>query len=755
MGNLPGILAAALVALSATWLARYVPLAGAPVLAIVLGIVLRLALPLPPVLRPGFAYSAKTLLQAAIILSGFGLSLAAVVHTGWETLPVTIGTIAIALVGAPVVGRLLKIDTTLEHLIGVGTAICGASAIAAVASVIEPLEADLALSIAVIFFYNVVAVLTFPAIGHALALTQSQFGVWAGTAINDTSSVVAAGYAFGNEAGEHATIVKLTRATFILPVVAIVAVAHARAVRARGVAVPWRRVVPWFIIWFGAAAGVNSTGIIPAAWHPWITLCAVGGGRSRVAPVAARNRVVIAAAAKPRVMATSTSSAAIARPPVTRELAAAIVAFDLGRLPDAVVHEAKRSLFNVLAVAIGASMHPGVDAILRVARETGGTPIAPVIGRATLTNAHFAALANGFAAHVDDYDDTHLATVIHPAAAIAATLLALAPATQPSGAAALRAFVLGCEIQLRIGVAISPEHYDNGWHITGTCGTIGAAVTAAALLGLDAHATARAIGIAASSTVGQREAFGFMTKAYHAGKAAAAGLRAAALAARGLTAPDDALEAPGGFADALATTHRIALLDCDLTANFELANNTYKPYPCGIVAHPAIDAAVALASRIGSAAAIESVVVGCNALVPELMGNGTPADGLQARFSCVHGVTMGLLDGTVGLAQYADAMVVRDDVAALRARVTLEPDAAMPRASARVSVRFTDGTCIEEFVEHARGSLARPLTDAELGAKALALVEPVLPGRIGALRTAISELIKAPDTTALIAAVTA
>ena len=445
----------------------------------------------------------------------------------------------------------------------------------------------------------------------------------------------------------------------------------------------------------------------------------------------------------------------MAQPPVTRHLAEAIVAFTLADLPESVLHEAKRSLFNVLSVAVGASLHPGVDAILRVARDTGGAAVAPIVGRSVLADAHFAALANGFAAHVDDYDDTHLATVIHPAAAIAATVLALAPSTKPDGAAAMRAFVLGCEIQLRVGVAISPEHYDDGWHITGTCGTIGAAVTASALLGLDAHATARAIGIAASSTVGQREAFGRMTKAYHAGKASANGLLAATLAARGFTAPEDAREAPGGFADALATTHRIGRLDTDLRANFELAKNTYKPYPCGIVAHPAIDAGVALAARIGASSAIESVVVYCNPLVPELMGNLTPADGLQARFSAVHGVTMGLRDGSVGLAQYEDALVVAEDVVALRARVRLEPDAKMPRASARVSARLTDGTTVEETVLNARGSLERPLTDAELNAKAEALVEPILAGRTAALRKAVSELPKAADLSALIAAVSA
>jgi len=274
------------------------------------------------------------------------------------------------------------------------------------------------------------------------------------------------------------------------------------------------------------------------------------------------------------------------------------------------------------------------------------------------------------------------------------------------------------------------------------------------LLGLGAPATVRAIGIAASSTVGQREAFGRMTKAYHAGKAAANGVLAATLAGRGFGAPEDALEAPGGLADALAHAHRIGALDTDLHANFELAKNTYKPYPCGIVAHPAIDAAVALAARIGSVSAVEAVIVHCNPLVPELMGNLTPADGLQARFSAVHGVTMGLRDGTVGLAQYDDALVTAEDVSALRARVRLDPDAQMPRAAARVSVRLKDGTSVEEAVTNARGSLERPLTDAELNAKAEALIEPVLPGRTPALRMSISELAKADDLAALIAAVT-
>jgi uncharacterized integral membrane protein (TIGR00698 family) len=232
-------------------------------------------LPIPAALRPGLAFAARTVLQTAIVVSGFTLSLAMVAQTGVGTLPVTLGTIAVALILAPVAGRLLRLDRMLQTLVGVGTAICGASAIAAVSSVLEPEEAETALAIAIIFFYNIVAVIVFPPIGHALQLAQNAFGVWAGTAINDTSSVVAAGYAYGREAGDHATVVKLARASLILPIVAAIALWRARAKRGTGVTVPWRKIIPWFILWFLCAALVNSSGVVPAGWHDAIATAAV------------------------------------------------------------------------------------------------------------------------------------------------------------------------------------------------------------------------------------------------------------------------------------------------------------------------------------------------------------------------------------------------------------------------------------------------------------------------------------------------
>ena len=263
----PGLLCAALIAAVATFLARFAPILGAPVCAILLGVLARATIPLPTLLDRGIALSARMVLQGAIVVSGFGVSLAAIWQTGLGTLPITMGTIAVALGLAPFAGRLLGVDVKVRELVGVGTAICGASAIAAVSCVIEPSEAEVSLAIATIFFYNIVAVLTFPLLGHVLGLSQAQFGTWAGTAINDTSSVVAAAFAYGQEAGTHATIVKLTRATLILPIVAVVGLLAVRASRKASSRIPWAKITPWFVLWFLVAALANTAGAVPPSSH--------------------------------------------------------------------------------------------------------------------------------------------------------------------------------------------------------------------------------------------------------------------------------------------------------------------------------------------------------------------------------------------------------------------------------------------------------------------------------------------------------
>ena len=204
-------------------------------------------------------------MQASIIILGGTLNLNQIAKTGASSFFVMLFTISAAFIIAYLVGKLLKIDTNLKSLIGVGTAICGGSAIAAVSSVINADEHDVAYSISTIFLFNVIAVLLFPMLGHLLKLTDYGFGLFAGTAINDTSSVVAAGYTFSNSAGDFATIVKLTRTTMIIPisiVFMIYTIISRKKSSEAGVKFNIKKIFPWFILGFLAMALINSSGII-------------------------------------------------------------------------------------------------------------------------------------------------------------------------------------------------------------------------------------------------------------------------------------------------------------------------------------------------------------------------------------------------------------------------------------------------------------------------------------------------------------
>lgn len=270
-----GLLLSAGIALAAYVLGGAVPIVGGPVFGIVLG-VLAASIRAPSALfMPGIRFAGKYLLQASIVLLGGTLQLEEVWHGGLRSLPVMLGTLAITLVAAYIFGKILGIERDLRRLLGVGTAICGGSAIAALSSVIEVDQRDVAYAISTVFLFNVAAVLTFPWIGHALNLSQLAFGLWAGTAINDTSSVVAAGFAYGHLAGTQAVIVKLTRTTLIVPIVLFYAGKRIWSARSRGESVKWIAIVPWFILWFVLAAVANSSGIVPHAAHAAITQAAL------------------------------------------------------------------------------------------------------------------------------------------------------------------------------------------------------------------------------------------------------------------------------------------------------------------------------------------------------------------------------------------------------------------------------------------------------------------------------------------------
>lgn len=434
-------------------------------------------------------------------------------------------------------------------------------------------------------------------------------------------------------------------------------------------------------------------------------------------------------------------------------------------LPPRVSSAARRTLFNVLGTAVSTVATPTVAVLLAAAAEQNSHGPVPIPGLAATLDPYWGALVIGTAAHLDDFDDTHLATVIHPGAAALATVLALAPETAPSGAEFLSAFAVGCEAQLRIGNAISPVHYDHGWHITGTCGVFGAAMAAASLLRLDAEAASKALSLAATMTAGHREAFGSMTKPLHAGKAAANGILAARLASAGLAGPEDPLGS-GGVLDVLAipghpTPDRLTP-DHPTTpghstthghpTHWELERNTFKTYPCGVVAHPAMDAAISVSADIDPAD-ITAITLRCNPLVPELMGLAQPEDGLRSRFSARHGVAVSLRYGRAGLAEFTDEAATAPEIVRLRGLIALEPDPGVSRHAAVLRIELASAAPVLVAVEHTRGSAASPLTDEDLLGKVRALVAPVL-GHQAAdrIQAAVGALPGAPDLAELLAA---
>jgi uncharacterized integral membrane protein (TIGR00698 family) len=286
---LPGLVVSAAVGVVATVIGHVVPLVGTAVPGAVIGVLVALALfekPAAAALRsrlaPGLKVASSRLLQCSVVILGAQLSLSEAARVGLSSLPVMLGTLVVCLGAAYAYGRLLGVVGDLRTLIGVGTGICGASAIAAVTPVIEAASTDVAYAVSTIFLFNITAVLAFPLLGHALGMSQHAFGLFAGTAVNDTSSVVATAATYGNSAAGYAVVVKLVRTLMIIPIcVGLGALAARRkgavaaATAGPGAVGPGARMtprkalklVPWFLIGFVVMAAANSAGLIPAGWH--------------------------------------------------------------------------------------------------------------------------------------------------------------------------------------------------------------------------------------------------------------------------------------------------------------------------------------------------------------------------------------------------------------------------------------------------------------------------------------------------------
>ena len=413
-------------------------------------------------------------------------------------------------------------------------------------------------------------------------------------------------------------------------------------------------------------------------------------------------------------------------PAITRQLAEFVAQHPAKGWSDAVEHEAHRTFLNWLGCAIGAARHEAVDAALAATQMLQPAPQATLAGRSERVDMASAALINGISSHTFDFDDTHLKTIIHPAGPVASAIMALAEHQGSTGRQVIDALVLGIDVACRMGNLVYPEHYDRGWHITGSTGTLGAAAACARLLGLNAEQTTMALGIAASQPIGLREQFGTMTKPFHPGGAARAGLMAALLAQKGFTSSARALEAPRGWAQVLSTKYDWREAQDELGQRFEISFNAYKPFACGIVIHPSIDACAQLRAQGVKAEEVDKIELRVHPLVLELTGKKEPQDGLQGKFSVYHGCAAGLIFGRAGEEEFADHIVTREDVVALRRKVQAVVDTSVREESVYVTATLKDGRSVQVHVEHAIGSLQRPMSDNDLEAKFHNLADPIL-----------------------------
>ena len=429
-----------------------------------------------------------------------------------------------------------------------------------------------------------------------------------------------------------------------------------------------------------------------------------------------------------------------------RELARYALSARFAEFPAAAQHEAARALLNWAGCAVGGSRHDAVAGALAALLPFSSGPHCALLGRRERVDALNAALLNGMSAHVLDFDDTHLRTLLHPSVPVASTLLALAEQRPLRGRDFLAAFIVGVEIACRVANAIWRGHNAH-WYITGTAGVFGAAAAAARALALTEQQAVHALGLASAQAAGTREMAGTMAKSFIHGRAAQNGLVAALLAQQGFTAAESSLEGPHGFARVFAMESDMAALTAGLGETYEILRNSYKPFACGVVAHPAIDACIRLRTEHRlHAADIERVALAVNPRALELTGIKSPPDGLESKWSIYHSAAVAIIDGDAGENQYSDARVNDPAVRALRERITASADRGLDEIEAKVVVILRNGTALTKHVERAVGSAENPMSDADLERKVRGLADRILPPpRTNALIAACWAIAKLDD----------
>ena len=395
-------------------------------------------------------------------------------------------------------------------------------------------------------------------------------------------------------------------------------------------------------------------------------------------------------------------------------------------LPDAVVRECKRGMLDWLGCALAGSAHATIQTLLAGLRAAGSLERVTVIGNSTKMGLMEAAIANGQMGHVLDFDDTHMdGVVLHTSSPVLAALIATLAVQPRSGKDFMLAYALGFEAGVRVGKC-SPGHHDGGWHLTGTLGSIAAGFSVASLLGLNPQRTTYALGIATTQAAGMQQNRGTMCKSLHAGKAAANGVLAGLLAREGFDSAQEIIEGRRGFANTFSKGCVPEALTDALGERWEITSNGYKPYACGVVLHPLIDAVIALRAHQVAVADVAHIALRVHPLAIRITGVVAPATGLQSKFSLYHSAAVAYIDGAAGVAQYSDARASDQNVANLRACVQVEADASLRKDEAHAFLLTRDGQRHAVHIPHAIGTQANPLSDAALLAKFYANASPVV-----------------------------
>src|SRR6202051_2315941 len=402
-------------------------------------------------------------------------------------------------------------------------------------------------------------------------------------------------------------------------------------------------------------------------------------------------------------------------------------------IPAEVIELGKKSILDGFGLALAGSRAESGPISRKYIEQCGGNEKATVIGTAMRTSPRFAALLNGISIHADDFDDTQLAAakdrvyglLMHPTVPVLPAIFALAEQRPVSGKEWLRGYHLGAEVECKIAEAISPRHYQDGFHTTGTCGPFGSAAACAKLLGFDLKKTLNSFGLAASQSGGLRENFGTMTKPFQAGHAAESGLVAAELVALGWTAAEQILEAERGFFHAAGGSYDPSALMNRMGKPWTFASPgvSLKPYPSGSLTHPAMTELARLIQVNNiQAAQVEKVDVGANHNMTTTLLHHDPKTGLEAKFSMEFCMAILLLERKAGLSQFSDKVAQRPDVREIIRKINFYVDpqaesAGFDKMTSILKITLKNGKVITGQAAFGKGSPANPMSFDEASEK--------------------------------------